>query len=1272
MPDISSTQQNPPASVGDGGNKWIQYFGDPPYPWKTSAYDKQNRAAYNLPEAYQGKNLFLKDTLDQLIMFDETWYTQVALPIFQTDEVSVAWDKWEFNQNFTNLVPEQGVSRLVTSKRSKRQDNFLRRGLAMMMEHGFMEKAEGREEYFWNLRQIAMAVQETNNFSVIYAYLTAHNFRKKWQFNHGYKRTEDIEEIMEREKTMWAITQKQKFGLEKLDAEVVEWMNAHRGKANMWIFPPAVMVYLKTTPPEKTEYWLAGPGRIEGPAGAAKKVTTSFDVSKRKLVQDKMAPYAIFNDNAVYITRSFDVDRRGPIDIMKRNRQIGEYNLMLNRYYSGDYTEYTSNDYSIGIYDETKDRWKEIDLQFAIENCLLFNEKGELRMPQRRFAVEMYEEDVKKDFLTMQNPFNKNPNAGPVDIKFFGNISSKHMKPKSVLNLATTIINGIARNYNSREEMNSIWNAGIGLLRRIEDAPFNAEWFTKLGVKPDTTTNAERLRERAYNSRVMTEADYDASTGTIELPELGEGSNSIPLGYANWPGLIALSNEYDFNRSEKGGSIKSAKGYPTKIIKTASSFVKLFREIADHATTVLPGSIFTNPKLTSPWFPIADSETVLFENLVGHARHPIWIKSGGAAGAVGGARAPGEQGAQGAQGAQGGAPILVDASSQATLDNYIKELQEVDADAAKAIQELFGDEKALPAPKEGDPQENEKQAKRNAVITLLTMINADNITREEEKKKKWAERVRMFVNAFARPGQIENFDINKFFAWATNNVNVFNVNTKSRLERQIQRQKDLIQSARQIDAKARRMGAPRRAEGRGPPSIEGSYLRTPLTMSPKLFLSWKKKYDQGENVTNILPSNPSNPDFPADASSIASLDHSMKRMKRPAHLKPISERIQNDIDECNFLMVCNKLGAAPSSKIKAPVIEYGGGMQYSGIGAFTSGAIDNVISSGGYDPSGIGEEMPASTSSRSSHAMHTFTASSAVDLAGIPLAYVDGNLKKNFVSVADMTKNGMQRLFAQAYLGTPITKQVLLQFASEHVLVPMNFILSKPHMRYLMGLGIKAQAGGETGHTFMGNSDGQLSDDAKVKIHYFNYTYYSKAIVKRDEDVFIANDIHSMGTLGGAGTKVYSTNTDVYNPRKGKYGDGSMFVMAIPYEQRELPNPMDVSGRFYQFYNEGLVNRENFLKIHYNTAGRYNAYLGFRRSNDLSEWGDPMAVTRRAVTNTVMWEGPAWYYDRTTRRLTVHQENTGHWGHIYGNGAKDARKGKLVHFAPKTRRDSPL
>lgn len=181
-----------------------------------------------------------------------------------------------------------------------------------------METPQGRANYFLTLAQIARAVQETTNFGVIYAYLTCQNYAKQWQEQHGYFRGRTLMELLERENFMWAICVKKEFGMEKLDAQIVEWMNNYRASADTWILPPKPAIYLRLVPEEKTMFYKAGqmgPDRVNNIVGAGRPHEAN---APSKRIHDIVEPYAVFQKNRVFLTRTYHIDRTGPIDLMTR------------------------------------------------------------------------------------------------------------------------------------------------------------------------------------------------------------------------------------------------------------------------------------------------------------------------------------------------------------------------------------------------------------------------------------------------------------------------------------------------------------------------------------------------------------------------------------------------------------------------------------------------------------------------------------------------------------------------------------------------------------------------------------------------------------------------------------------------------------------------------------------------------------------------------------------------------------------------------------------
>lgn len=105
-----------------------------------------------------------------------------------------------------------------------------------------------------------------------------------------------------------------------------------------------------------------------------------------------------------------------------------------------------------------------------------------------------------------------------------------------------------------------------------------------------------------------------------------------------------------------------------------------------------------------------------------------------------------------------------------------------------------------------------------------------------------------------------------------------------------------------------------------------------------------------------------------------------------------------------------------------------------------------------------------------------------------------------------------------AFLHTPVTYNTLLTLIDKDVYFPFEFILFRPRITHAMATGILLKAGSERGETLVGHADFQLSDDVVRKMHYGNFTLYSKTIVKKSDNVYLAENIVATGYVGGNDT----------------------------------------------------------------------------------------------------------------------------------------------------------
>lgn len=288
-------------------NKWDPFFGSPEgYHEDVRADDQLSHETFNLPKAYEGKNKRLEDILDFMIRKEDEFYTRELLPWEYTEELHITWDVWKFNRTLADVVPEQGISRLVTQESERHTDNLVRRGLAFQLEHGFMTTDKGRRNYALNLQQISDAVHTTCYFGVMHALFAGQNYYKEYRRKFA-RFVKGPRTLFRHERQMWACLQKDIKGVYIMDAEIKHHMKINGIVPNVLVLPPKAGIYVSMVPPRETEYHLRGPGAHEA------------------LTQDRTG-ISTFRGSKVFEAQSFDMDFVHEfIDLTSRPRMCGEY-----------------------------------------------------------------------------------------------------------------------------------------------------------------------------------------------------------------------------------------------------------------------------------------------------------------------------------------------------------------------------------------------------------------------------------------------------------------------------------------------------------------------------------------------------------------------------------------------------------------------------------------------------------------------------------------------------------------------------------------------------------------------------------------------------------------------------------------------------------------------------------------------------------------------------------------------------------------------------------
>jgi hypothetical protein len=248
----------------------------------------------------------------------------------------------------------------------------------------------------------------------------------------------------------------------------------------------------------------------------------------------------------------------------------------------------------------------------------------------------------------------------------------------------------------------------------------------------------------------------------------------------------------------------------------------------------------------------------------------------------------------------------------------------------------------------------------------------------------------------------------------------------------------------------------------------------------------------------------------------------------------------------------------------------------------------------------------------------------------------------------------LTRIVKQALLGVPLTKRALAHFIKRDVVFPFNMLYFRPYMTYNMSTGVCLKAGAGTGETLVGQSDFQMGDDVQRKVHFGHYTIKYKSIVYNERAVYHAHDYMCTGYLGGNDTRFVTAKSrqDFAQSQGDNEHFHSMFACLVPYQRTAYPNPMDITGSFY----DRVRGEKTSKNLHYPSANFYKKYWNW--SNEQQESPNEAKYTsERGTMNTVCFQGHQAMFSPNTGSYTQVIENTGHWGRNVYPGVGKVRAG---------------
>lgn len=101
----------------------------------------------------------------------------------------------------------------------------------------------------------------------------------------------------------------------------------------------------------------------------------------------------------------------------------------------------------------------------------------------------------------------------------------------------------------------------------------------------------------------------------------------------------------------------------------------------------------------------------------------------------------------------------------------------------------------------------------------------------------------------------------------------------------------------------------------------------------------------------------------------------------------------------------------------------------------------------------------------------------------------------------------------------------VVALATSGVWMPFTFVITRPFIEHRMLSMIVTVAGSDTGATMYGQSDFQIARNVSVKMIEGHFTFHSKAMVFKPQNIFILEDVQCNGYTGGCDTTWFGDKT---------------------------------------------------------------------------------------------------------------------------------------------------
>lgn len=542
------------------GSVFTPYLGPEPQLGRVNPYEQKNNNFWVLTENYKDKNLYVRDTIRDASFTDasQSYIYGEFLPPYPTNDVNIQWSEFEARAHLMDLTPYTTRSHQIQQARSVRQAQLHQWGIEVVFDSQFLKTALGRVSYLAAIRQIANSERETIHLKGLQALVNCHRHQNQFLKETTQLGTNEFKRFLETDRERFAIVQKTKNGLEKLDLLISKEMQAYDGFADGYLIPEEVAIHATIVPAEKTDYYLAGQPGVDRVNGLPGNRLTFSGGTQGTL--ERAEPMHMVRQHPAFLVKNKMIQGATETEVqaLTRIRQIGEYCTMLDECHN--YDEYRTEHRSILMYDQSIDDFRKITLEQAIENCGIWagDDVAPVAFNVKDNAATKADKD--EDFLTV---IRDDKTRGVV--RFIADLNPSHLKPKHVICGGKTLLNSVLRGLNVDKITSRDAATGVVLINKGAIASLTTKIKTIIpGIKETLVTSVLNLATTAgsdYNT-ITTVTDNDATPAVFEYTgsELNSAflellSNQAPA--AKRAEITGIANDVNRDVMDRATEIKN-------------------------------------------------------------------------------------------------------------------------------------------------------------------------------------------------------------------------------------------------------------------------------------------------------------------------------------------------------------------------------------------------------------------------------------------------------------------------------------------------------------------------------------------------------------------------------------------------------------------------------------------------------------------------------------------------------------------------------------------